>query len=110
MSERLGQLTNLQDLRLGRNDIGGPIPTSFYTLPDIIDFRLEENKITGTLSNALEGINETLRRIYLNDNLMTGPLPIVGIEFCTNMSKCSLFLHTIYSPQREGFLQTVYTP
>jgi hypothetical protein len=80
-------MLELEEFRVGENQLAGSLPAELYELPKIVDFRAEFNKLTGTLSPALANLNNTIRRLYLNDNQMNGPLPIEAIEQCNYMSE-----------------------
>jgi hypothetical protein len=86
-------MVKLEELQLGDNDIAGTIPPAFYTMPSIVDFRCEDALLTGTLSSNLGNLNETLRRVYLSNNAMTGPLPIAAIESLSMLSKFLFCVH-----------------
>ena len=91
LSPKLGQMVKLEELQLGDNDIAGTIPPVFYTMPSIVDFRCEDALLTGTLSSNIGNLNETLRRVNLSNNAMTGPLPIAAIESLSMLSKFLLY-------------------
>ena len=80
-------MVNLEELQLGDNDIAGTIPPAFYNMSSMVDFRCEDARLTGTLSSNIGRLNETLRRLYLSNNAMTGPLPIAAIESLSMLSK-----------------------
>jgi hypothetical protein len=84
-------MVKLEELQLGGNDIAGTIPPAFYNMSSIVDFRCEDARLTGTLSSNIGKLNETLRRVYLSNNAMTGPLPIAAIESLSMLSKCVAF-------------------
>jgi hypothetical protein len=83
-----GQMLGLEELRLGFNSLKGSIPSALYFLPSMVDFRGEDNQLTGQLSSLIGKLNSTLRRVYLANNQMTGPLPIAALESLSSLSKC----------------------
>ena len=92
------ELKSLEYLGLGNNKLSGPVPSTitelpnlevlalddndltanidmFHTLTNIRSLLLEDNKITGTLSNALFASWKNLTYLDLSDNMITGTLP-----------------------------------
>lgn len=87
---QVGQLPGLEELRLGSNSLKGSIPSALYSLPSMVDFRCEDNQLTGQLSSSIGKLNNTLRRVYLANNRMTGPLPIAALESLSYLNELIL--------------------
>ena len=105
LSAKLLQLADLEEIRLGYNSFSGPIPEELYQMPNMVDFRCQGAQLTGTLSNSIGDLNATLRRVFLRNNSMTGPLPIAGIEKLLNLSK---FVPVARSMPFQPLLLTVF--
>lgn len=94
----IGQLTNLQFLGLGNNALTGEVPSElatlenlellglddndlnanialFHSLTGIKSLYLEDNRITGTLSDTLLASWPELQELDLSNNLLSGSLP-----------------------------------
>ncbi len=77
----LGSLTQLVDIRLDRTlPIGGPFPTDFYSLSNLVGLSLGGQQFTGPLDGTGVDNWTALDNIYLWDNKLTGDLPV---EFTT---------------------------
>ena len=87
LSSQIGEVLDLEELRLGDNSLEGSLPSSLYTMRNMVDFRFENNQLTGQLSSSIGKLNNTLRRVILANNQMTGPLPITAIESLGYLSK-----------------------
>ena len=70
----IGELTQLKVLALDDNDLSANIEM-FHTLPNLISLLLEDNRITGTLSDALLSSWNELSFLDLSNNMITGILP-----------------------------------
>jgi hypothetical protein len=66
LSEFLGQA----------NMFEGNIPQELFRNFDLVVLRLDQNKLTGTVSNAIGGLNN-LQDLRLNLNSLSGNLPIL---------------------------------
>ncbi|KAH7431876.1 hypothetical protein KP509_08G070900 [Ceratopteris richardii] len=83
----LGNLTNLQELRMSYNNFVGGIPASFKNLLQLS--RLELNNNGGNLSGPIDVVAEmpSLAVLWLHVNEFTGPIPpalgsLVSLQEC----------------------------
>lgn len=73
----LASLTQFVDIRLDKTiPIGGPFPTDFYSLTNLLGLSLGGQQFTGTLDGAGVDNWTQLDNIYLWDNKLTGDLPV----------------------------------
>ena len=70
----LGNLANLQTLRLGENDLSGSIPTELATLINLQQLDLGGNALAGPIPPELGNL-ANLERLDLGWNDLTGPIP-----------------------------------
>ncbi len=69
----LGNLAHLSDLRLGDNELSGPIPEELGKL-SLLTLYLGSNDLTGSIPAELGNITG-LRHLSLRANNLTGPIP-----------------------------------
>jgi len=74
LSDNIGFLTSLEDLRVNNNYFTGSIPESIVDLQRMFRFDVNANKLTGTVP---EGIGDlpSLRDVRLQFNSLTGVVP-----------------------------------
>ena len=70
----LGQLTELNHLVLGSNQLDGDIPAELASLTKLRQLSLDRNQLTGEIPAALDALDK-LRVLELNDNFLTGAFP-----------------------------------
>jgi len=72
----IGLLTNVQFLYLSGNNLYGTIPSTLGNLRQLVQFGFDKNQLTGGFPemSQLGG----LQTVYLQDNLLTGPLDPFG--------------------------------
>ena len=91
----LGQMTNLKELLLWKNQLGGSLlPNELHTMTSLEVLDMSYNAMTGTLPSQL-GLMTQLSGLFLRENVdLAGPLPTeVGrLTHLThvNLGKCSL--------------------
>lgn len=74
LPEELGNLKNLEFIRMSTNQIGGSLPMSICNLKKLETLELGSNMITGLLPEDLDGAFELTTLILSNNNLV-GPIP-----------------------------------
>ncbi|XP_058210567.1 receptor kinase-like protein Xa21 [Rhododendron vialii] len=72
----LGQLRNLEVLRLGTTQISGTIPASLYNLSSLVWLTLAGNRLRGNLSPMFGFMFRHLEVLQLYDNQFNGPIPL----------------------------------
>ena len=72
--EALGQLNNLQNLRLNGNQLTGSIPETIGQLKNLQDLYLNGNQLTGSIPETI-GQLKNLQDLYLGGNQLTGSIP-----------------------------------
>ena len=72
--EALGQLENLQYLRLNYNQLTGTIPETLGQLDSLKILSLSGNELTGPIPETLGNLNN-LQYLYLDDNQLAGQIP-----------------------------------
>ena len=70
----LGNLGNLEYLRLWGNALTGPIPRELGDLRNLKSLELWWNELTGSIPTALGNLRN-LEHLYLGQNALTGPIP-----------------------------------
>jgi hypothetical protein len=81
----LGQLSCLETLDLGDNNIHGQLPDSLYTLTNLKNLHLFKNDIGGSISDNLTNLTN-IENIYLGENKLTGSIP-KDISIMSNLSE-----------------------
>ena len=71
---QLGNLTNLQDLRLFSNQLTGTIPVELGNLANLSWLELSSNQLTGSIPSSLGNLSD-LRTLSLHTNQLTGAIP-----------------------------------
>ena len=71
--EDIGNLTSLTGLNFLLNHLEGPIPESVGNLINMVDMRLNHNRLT-SIPESLSNLSK-LEILYLNNNQLAGPLP-----------------------------------
>jgi Leucine-rich repeat (LRR) protein len=71
----ISNMTSLRVFDVGQTKFGGPIPTGIYSLPNITTLDLGQAAFTGGISELIGKTNKTLVDLFLDGNLLTGPLP-----------------------------------
>ncbi|MCY4506955.1 MAG: hypothetical protein OXG35_08350, partial [Acidobacteria bacterium] len=74
LPSELGNLTNLQTLRLDFNDLSGSIPNELGRLVNLRYLSLIYNDLSGPIPSALGGL-VALETLFLNGNKLTGRVP-----------------------------------
>lgn len=69
----IAKMTDLQDIDLHWNNIGGKVPKSLFSLPNIREITLSNNMISGHLPNKMNAPN--LKVINIADNFVVGVIP-----------------------------------
>jgi len=70
----LGNLSNLNYLRLGINELNGSIPWSLGNLIHLTDLELEDNQLSGSIPSSLGDLID-LQVLSLNNNQLSGNIP-----------------------------------
>jgi hypothetical protein len=70
----LGYLGSLDTLRLGPNNLTGPIPPELRYLTALTILSLSNNSLSGPIPPEL-GYLSNLERLNLSDNQLVGPIP-----------------------------------
>ncbi|KAJ0096583.1 hypothetical protein Patl1_27560 [Pistacia atlantica] len=90
----LGNLTNLVSLDLYLNSFTGPIPDSFGKLTKLLFLRLNNNSLSGSIPMSLTNII-SLEVLDLSNNRLSGPVPdngsfslVTPISFANNLDLC----------------------
>ncbi|KAJ0097128.1 hypothetical protein Patl1_27548 [Pistacia atlantica] len=90
----LGNLTNLVSLDLYLNSITGPIPDSLGNLTKLLFLRLSNNSLSGPIPMSLTAIM-SLEVLDLSNNRLSGPVPdngsfslVTPISFANNSDLC----------------------
>ena len=70
----IGNLTNLVKLDLRYNNLSGSIPTEVWSLISLKELRIQKNQLSGTIPSAIGNLTE-LTHLYLYGNQFTGSIP-----------------------------------
>ena len=73
-------LSGLKSMIIRQNALGGSIPDSWTTLTTLELVSLGLNELTGTLPESLINNNPNLRSIFLEDNKLSGGLPLSPVS------------------------------
>ena len=91
-SSGIAQLRKLRELDVSGSLITGPIPSELYTLGNLTSLRLSQAEgLTGTISNDIGQLSDSLEYAYLDGCGFTGPVPIDGLGALTNLKELMLF-------------------
>ena len=71
----LGNLSNLMVLNLEGNELSGEIPSDLAGMRSLLAFNLGNNQLTGSIPPALAGIGG-LKQLVLENNQLSGPIPL----------------------------------
>jgi len=74
ISTQIGQLNNLEFIRLDGNSISGTIPTQIGQLIKLTKLRMEDNALTGTIPSEIGNLIE-MTSLRLDKNELSGFLP-----------------------------------
>jgi len=80
---RLGDASNLVDVRLGSNEFGGQLPESLGNLQNLKILLMGNNVLTGTIPNAVGSLANNVV-LQLHENGLHGPCPVFS---STNLGK-----------------------
>ncbi|MEG1634557.1 MAG: hypothetical protein RR388_02915, partial [Rikenellaceae bacterium] len=75
--ETIGNMESLNDLGLSNNALTGTIPNSITKLKQLCIFRADNNRLSGTLPEGLCNENPILTSVVLDNNNLTGEIPIL---------------------------------
>ena len=84
----LGNLANLERLRLFNNQLAGEIPVELGTLANLTSLSLSQNQLTGAIPTEL-GSLANLEELYLWGNELTGTIP-TELGSLANLEELSL--------------------
>ena len=70
----LSKLTEMTKFDVTINKISGSIPQSFFTLPKMLNLRLNNNQLTGSIP-SITSVNPQLTSLSLNNNRLEGSIP-----------------------------------
>ena len=70
----LSNLTNLQRLDLGQNQLTGSIPSQLGSLTELTEITLDNNQLTGSIPSQLGNLAK-LEELVLNSNQLSGSIP-----------------------------------
>ncbi|KAM0933715.1 putative protein kinase RLK-Pelle-LRR-III family [Dioscorea sansibarensis] len=94
------QMKSLKKVHMSQNDFSGPIPSSFTSIPRLMDLRLDGNKFSGTIPDLKSSV---LRLVNVSNNNLEGPIPKVLSKmnpslFAGNKDLCGTPLDVSCSP------------
>ena len=92
----LGDLTNLESLRLLGNELTGPIPAALGDLTNLESLVLSNNELTGPIPAALGDLTN-LESLRLGGNELTGPIP-AALGDLTNLRALNLWSNELTGP------------
>ena len=121
MPPELGNLSNLQRLRLNSNQLTGEIPPKLGSLSSLVELYLSDNQLTGSIPPELGNLS-SLEWLHLSDNQLTGSIPpelgnlsnLIGLYLSGNQfTGCipaSLQYHSFFNDLRRLGLPTCGIP
>ena len=71
---QLGSLTHLTVLDLGQNNLGDAIPAALGNMSSLVRLHLDSNQLTGTIPSALGNLSQ-MERLVLASNELAGSIP-----------------------------------
>jgi LRR receptor-like serine/threonine-protein kinase FLS2 len=71
----IGNLQNLEVIRVGVNNLTGPIPFEIFNISTIREISMPINKLTGHLPSSVGFFLQNLQRLYLAGNKLSGTIP-----------------------------------
>jgi hypothetical protein len=92
----LGNLTNLKDLSLHSNQINGLIPSTLGNLTNLEVLSIQSNQINGPIPSTLSNLTN-LKYLYLHFNQITGTI-FSTLGDLTNLKRLSLHFNQITGP------------
>lgn len=93
--EVFAEMERLEELLVRTNLLSGPVPWDlFATMPTMEEFRIRQNYFTGEMPAVLGANGEwpVLRRIFLDENLISGQIPEVTADM---QSLNQVYLHNL---------------
>lgn len=93
--EVFAEMERLEELLIRSNILSGPVPWDlFATMPTMEEFRIRQNYFTGEMPAVLGANGEwpVLRRIFLDENLISGQIPQVTADM---QSLNQVYLHNL---------------
>jgi len=91
----IGEWTKLETLALGNNRFEGPIPQSMFTMSNLQFIGLDDNFVEGNIGSFNKFPN--LRDLYLEDNTITGGLTEELINSMPSVREMDLSMNSIAS-------------
>jgi len=104
LSENLGFLTSLEDLRVNGNGLTGKIPESIQDLQRLFRLHIQSNALTGTVPDIIGDLPE-LRDVRLQYNKFGGVVP-TSLCFLESMEVLEADCLAFQNPQTECFCCT----
>lgn len=74
ISDNLGFISNLEDIRINKNHLTGSIPESISELQQLFRFDVQSNKLTGSIPDSIGELPQ-LRDVFLQYNKFDGEVP-----------------------------------
>ncbi|XP_017231335.1 probable LRR receptor-like serine/threonine-protein kinase At3g47570 isoform X2 [Daucus carota subsp. sativus] len=71
----LSNITELLTVSLSNNKLHGSIPTTLFNISSIEGLYLFNNHLSGLIPEHITGLSSNCHVLYLDQNLLTGPLP-----------------------------------
>ena len=98
----IGDLTNLKELHLDRNELSGEIPSEIGNLTNLEELHLHFNDFTGEIPSSIGNLtNLTFLRLY--GNQLTGDIPQ---SVCNLIETNNLNIYTIIEYNYGGIINT----
>ena len=105
----IGQLTNLEILRLDHCELEGTLPSTIENLINLEELRLNNNQLTGSIPTQIEYLTN-LEKLYLHNNQLGGQIPS-EIHNLTNLKQLYLYGNDLTGeiPSSIGLLTNLTT-